>query len=60
MDLVFALAGIICDMFTMLVNKVTHDLSISLHTAIATADDVNEVGNTMIHSDVLCRINTEM
>jgi len=54
------LAEIICDMFTMLVTKVTHDLSISLCTAIATADDVNEVGNTMIHSDVLCRINTEM
>jgi len=31
------LTEIICDMFTMMVMQVTHDFSISLHTAIATA-----------------------
>jgi len=53
-------AEIMCDMFTKLVIKVTHDLSISLRSDISTADDVNEVGNTMLASDILHRIDAEM
>jgi len=54
------LTEIICDMFTMMVTKVTCDLSISLRTAIATADDDNEVRTNMISPDFQCRIDTEM